>query len=57
MEVNTMVENEVPNAIAINCASGTPAWGNKINSMGTIIVPPPMPNSPAKKPVTAPIRR
>ena len=57
MEVNTMVENEVPSAIAISCASGTPARGNKINSMGTMIVPPPMPNSPAKKPVTAPIRR
>ena len=54
--VTTMVASEVPSAILIAIACGTPWPSNSRVTIGTMITPPPMPSSPARVPAIAPDR-
>ncbi|MNZ86359.1 hypothetical protein D3C78_1051780 [compost metagenome] len=56
-EVKTMVASEVPTAICVS-TSGEKPWAVKLyTSTGTMIRPPPTPNSPASTPAQAPSTR
>ena len=55
--VNSTPAIAVPSARCITC-SGAICWAvNRAARMGTSVIPPPMPSSPAKKPMTVPARR
>ncbi|MNE79423.1 hypothetical protein D3C80_1759050 [compost metagenome] len=57
IEVKTMVASEVPTAICVS-TSGEKPWAVKLyTSTGTMIMPPPTPNSPASTPAQAPSTR
>ena len=49
-----MIANEVPMQSCMRTSSGTPNTRKNSYSTGTITAPPPMPNSPARIPVTTP---
>src|SRR5687767_15977552 len=49
--------SDVPIAMCITKPAGKPCAANMSASDETMIVPPPIPSSPAKKPVAAPIAR
>ena len=52
--VGTMIASEVPMHSCMRTSSGTPSTRNTSNSTGTMTAPPPIPNSPARMPVTIP---
>src|SRR5712691_4846733 len=49
-----MMASEVPTHSCMRSSSGTPRMRKTSNSTGTMTAPPPMPNSPARIPVTSP---
>ena len=49
-----MVAIEVAMAILTARSAGTPRWPRMMVMKGTISMPPPMPSSPARKPVPTP---
>jgi len=55
IDVGTMVANEVAVATSIADSGDTPKLWNKKNSTGTITIPPPTPNKPAKTPANTPV--
>ena len=57
IDVNTMVAIEVASARCIMCSAGNPLAVNTNTSIGTMIMPPPMPSRPARKPTDSPIAR
>jgi len=56
MEVKMMVAIEVAMAILMDRSTDTPRWLRMAVMKGTMIMPPPMPNKPAKNPVQRPKR-
>ena len=54
-DVTSIHDNEVPKTICINCAFSNPSFLKHMIREGTRITPPPIPNSPAKKPENTPI--
>ena len=56
IEVKSMVAMEVAMAILTAKLSPTPRWVNATVMKGTMIMPPPMPSRPARKPVASPSR-
>ena len=52
--VGTMIAIEVPTQSWKRTSSGTPSTRNTSYSTGTMSAPPPMPNRPARMPVTKP---
>ena len=55
-EVNTMVAIDVAMAILMASSETTPCLERMAVMNGTMIIPPPIPKRPAKKPVASPIR-
>jgi hypothetical protein len=53
-EVKSIVASDVAIAIRRLCSASRPCWRNKASTKGTMIMPPPMPSKPDKKPVQAP---
>ena len=57
IEVKTMVASEVPTARWVSTAGSMP-WAVKLSTRtGTMMMPPPTPNSPASTPAAAPNSR
>src|SRR5699024_11739690 len=54
MEANTWVVMELATPPGTSHWRGTPTYGSSMVRKGTIIMPPPMPSSPAIKPTVAP---
>ena len=54
MEVGTIVASDVVVATTIAVSGDTPKFWNRKNKTGTMTMPPPTPNSPAKVPAKAP---
>src|SRR4029077_12172832 len=54
MAVGTMIASDVPTQSCMRTASGTSRMRKTSYSTGTMTAPPPMPNSPARSPVTTP---
>ena len=57
LAVNMIVAADVPIAIGTTCSRAKPSCRNTSTSTGTIVKPPPMPSSPARKPTKAPTAR
>lgn len=49
-----MIASKVPTAIGMANSGGWPSRRQTSKNTGTGIAPPPMPNSPARKPISAP---
>ena len=55
MDVGTIVARDVATAICIDNIGSILKKGANQNSTGTMTIPPPTPNSPAKTPAAAPV--
>ena len=52
--MGTMIANEVPIQVWMRTSSGTSSTRNTSYSTGTMMAPPPLPNSPARRPTSMP---